>query len=121
MTVYTDNTNAGVDIDLDPDAPKTKWLLENGYLGVKKPTKSQEDRGREATSVPAAQDPTLAVNREKPVGISEIPPHVANADVDQNAAAETVHGKNMGLEADQVAPTGPKAKVTTHKDAGKSA
>lgn len=119
MTIYTDNTNAGVDIDLDPDAPKTKWLLENGYLGVKKPTKSHEDRGRTATSVPAAEDPTLAINREKPVGVNEIEPHVANDD--EPAPVEVVHGKNMGLEADQVAPTGPDAKVRTHKNAGKEA
>lgn len=116
MTVYTDNTNAGVDIDLEPDAPKTKWLLEQGYIGVKKPTKAQVDRGRNATSVPASEDPTLAINREKPVGVNEIEPHVANdGDVE---GTEVVHGKNMGLEAEQVAPTGPDAKVRTHKNAG---
>lgn len=119
MTVYTDNTNGGVDIDLNPDDAKTKWLLEQGYLGVKKPTKGQEDRGRTATSVPASQDPTLAINREDPVPVDKIKAHVANEGVDQNEGAETVHGSNMGLEADQVGAPGPAVKVTTHKDAGK--
>lgn len=117
MTIYTDNANGGVDIDLNPDDAKTKWLLENGYIGVKKPTKSQEDRGRTATSVPAKDDPTLAVNRENPVPVSKIAPHVANEGVDQNEGAETVLGKSRGLDA-EVSVTAPKVKVTPHAKAG---
>ena len=116
MTTYTDNANGGVDIDL-PDGPKTDWLLEEGYIGLKKPTKSQEDRGRTATSVPAKDDPTLAINRETPVGISEMEPHVANEGVDQNEGAETVLGKDRGLKA-KVSDTAPTVKVTSHAKAG---
>jgi hypothetical protein len=120
MTIYTDNTNGGVDIDLDADAAKTKWLLEQGYIGKKRTGKKDEERGRDATSVPAAEDPTLAVNRESPVPIGSIEPHLANGD-DEGDTGETTHGKNMGLEAEAVAETGPDVKVRTHKNAGTEA
>ena len=119
MTVFTDNANGGVDIDLDPADGKTKWLLENGYLGVKSPKKADEDRGRYATSEPAKNDPTLAINREAPTPVDKLKPHVANDE--QPAGGETTLGKDRGLNADLVGNVdqAPKAKFKSSADAGK--
>jgi len=121
MTIFTDNANGGVDIDLDPADGNTKWLLENGYLGIKSPKKADADRGRYATSEPAKNDPTLAANRETPVPVEKLKPHVANDDVDTTGG--TVLGNNRGLEADLVGNTdqAPQAKFKSSADAGKVA
>ena len=109
MTTYVDHTNAGSDVEIE-DAAKAKFLLENGYISRKgKPSEKDAERGLYATSVPADSDPTLAENREKPVPVNKIPAHVANEG--DEAQGETVHGKNMGLDAEPVAATGPKVKV----------
>jgi hypothetical protein len=120
MTLYTDNSNGGVDIDLDPADGKTKWLLENGYLGIKSPKKADEDRGRYATSEPAKNDPTLAANREAPVPNDKLKPHVANGG-DEDQQGETTLGKDRGLEAPLVGnlDQAPKAKFKSNPDAGK--
>jgi hypothetical protein len=118
MTLYTDNANGGVDIDLDPADGKTKWLLENGYLGIKSPKKADEDRGRYATSAAAKDDPTLAANREAPVPVAKLKPHVANDD--QDTSGETVLGRDRGLDADLVGNVdqAPKAKFKSNAKAG---
>ena len=118
-TTYLDATNGNAEVELDPSDAKTKWLLSEGYLTIVKPKKADEDRGRDMTSVPAQFDPTLAVNREKPTPVNDIPPHVANGD-DEGDEGETTHGANMGLDADPVGNTdqAPDVKITTHKDAG---
>ena len=120
MTTYLDATNGNKEIELDSTAEKTKWLLAMGYLSIKKPLKRDEDRGREATSVPAKEDPTLAANREAPVPVSQIEPHLANEDADVEGG-ETTHGKNMGLDAEPVNATGPKVEIKGSKDAGTQA
>jgi hypothetical protein len=119
MTIYTDNTNGGVDIDLNPDDKQTKWLLAEGYVGLKKPTKKDEDRGRYMTSPPASDDPTLAINRESPTPVDKLKPHIANDDVDTDAGVTTL-GANAGLEAKPVGNVdqAPKVKFTSHAKAG---
>lgn len=115
---YLDATNGGAEVDLDANDARTKWLVAEGYLV--KPSEKDEERGVYQTSEPAKGDPTLAENRERPVPVDKLKPHVANDA--EPAAAETVHGKNMGLEAEPVGNVdqAPKVKVTTHKDAGKA-
>jgi hypothetical protein len=112
MTEYIDHTNAGAKVDIDDEA-KAQWMLDNGYISKVTPSKAKDagDRGVYVTSPPADQDPTLAENREKP---AEPKPHVANGD-DEGQSGETVHGRNMGLDAEPVADSGPKVEVKTGK------
>lgn len=115
MTTYIDHTNAGAEVEID-DAAKAKWLLDNGYISPKTPSKAKDadTRGIYATSPPADQDITLAENRERPSSPDKIKPHVANDD--GATGGETVHGKNMGLDADLVSPdTAPTVKINTGK------
>lgn len=121
MTTYIDHTNAGAEVEID-DAAKAKWLLDNGYISPKTPSKAKDadQRGVYATSPPADEDPTLAENREAPTPVDKIKPHLAN-DGDEGQTGETVHGKNMGLDAEPVADGGPDVKVKTGKTPAKQA
>ena len=67
--------------------------------------------------MPASDDPTLAENREKPVPVDKIKPHLANENPEA-AEGETTLGKSMGLDAKVDKATAPAVKVTSHKDAG---
>jgi hypothetical protein len=120
MAVYTDHTNGGVDIDLDPNDSQTKWLLAEGYLGLKKPGKKDEDRGRYITSPPASDDPTLAINRESPTPVSKLKPHVANDGEPDADAGTTTLGANAGLEAKPVGNVdqAPNVKFKSNAKAG---
>lgn len=119
MTTYVDHTNAGADVEIEDEA-KAKFLLENGYISPKTKSKAKDadQRGLYATSVPAAADPTLAENREAPVPVNKIEPHVAN-DAEPEGT-EVAHGKNMGLGAEPVAPTGPEVEVKADKPGAKA-
>lgn len=115
MTTYVDHTNAGADVVIDDEA-KANWLLSQGYISKKTASKAKDadQRGIYVTSPPADQDPTLAENRERPVPVNKIEPHVAN-DAEPEGT-EVAHGKNMGLDAEQVAPTGPEVEIKVAKD-----
>jgi hypothetical protein len=117
MATYTDNSNGGVDVTVD-DAAKAEWLLNEGYVGKKRTTEKDEERGIYAVSAPAKNDPTLAENREKPTGVNEQKPHVANDGTE--GETETVLGKDRGLDAKPVGNTdqAPKVKFTPHAKAG---
>ena len=116
MAKYTDNANGGADIELDAADPKTKWLLEQGYIGKPKTTEKDDERGKYATSVPAKEDPTLAINREEPRKLAGAKGFLSNDGVEPEGG-ETVLGKDRGLDA-KVSDTAPKVKVTAHAKAG---
>lgn len=125
MTTYIDHTNAGVEVEITDEA-KAKWMLDNGYISPKTASKAKDadQRGIYVTSPPADKDITLAENREQPTPASKIEPHVAN-DAEPEAT-EVAHGKNMGLDAEPVAPTGPDVEIkvesaTKAKDSTKAA
>ena len=121
MTTYVDHTNGGVDVDIT-DETKAKWLLDQGYISPKTKSKAKDAdvRGIYATSPAAKDDPTLAENREAPVPVDKLEPHLANGG-DEGDSGETVHGKDMGLGVEPKGGQVPDVKVTTHKDAGKGA
>jgi hypothetical protein len=115
MTTYIDHTNAGAEVEITDEA-KAKWMLDNGYISPKTASKAKDadQRGVYVTSPPADKDITLAENREQPTPPSKIEPHVAN-DVEPEGT-EIVHGKNMGLDAEPVAPTGPEVEIKVGGD-----
>jgi hypothetical protein len=116
MAKYTDNANGGAEIELDATDPRTKFLIEEGYVGKPKVTEKDDERGKYATSVAAKDDPRLAINREDPTPVNKQRGHIANADIGPEGG-ETILGKDRGLDA-KVTDTAPKVKVTAHAKAG---
>ena len=110
---YIDHSNGGAVVDIDED--RAPWLLSQGYISeVKTPKDADEERGRYATSPPADEDPTLAQNREKPVGVADMEPHLAN-DGDEGDTGETILGNDRGLDA-EVRPGAPEAQFKPSGD-----